>query len=42
MLIAERDGRPLGIIQIIDPAAEETHYWETGSPSRSRRMRSKP
>lgn len=27
MLIAEADGRPLGIIQIIDPAEEETHYW---------------
>jgi aminoglycoside 6'-N-acetyltransferase len=32
-LIAELDGRPVGIIQIIDPAREETHYWgdvETG------------
>jgi len=26
-LIAEIDGRPLGMIQIIDPAEEETHYW---------------
>jgi aminoglycoside 6'-N-acetyltransferase len=26
-LIAELDGRPIGFIQIIDPAAEETHYW---------------
>lgn len=26
-LIAEMDGRPLGFIQIIDPAQEETHYW---------------
>ena len=26
-LIAEVDGRPLGFIQIIDPAREETHYW---------------
>ncbi len=26
-LIAEVDGRPVGIIQIIDPAEEETHYW---------------
>ncbi|MCP9237102.1 GNAT family N-acetyltransferase [Lewinella sp. JB7] len=26
-LIAEVDGRPLGFVQIIDPAAEETHYW---------------
>lgn len=26
-LIAEADGRPIGFIQIIDPHAEETHYW---------------
>jgi aminoglycoside 6'-N-acetyltransferase len=26
-LIAERNGRPIGFIQIIDPQAEETHYW---------------
>lgn len=26
-LIAELNGRPIGIIQIIDPAEEETHYW---------------
>ncbi|GAB2768368.1 GNAT family N-acetyltransferase [Rhabdobacter roseus] len=26
-LIAELNGRPLGFIQIIDPAEEETHYW---------------
>jgi aminoglycoside 6'-N-acetyltransferase len=26
-LIAEIDGRPIGFIQIIDPAREETHYW---------------
>lgn len=26
-LIAERDGEPLGFVQIIDPAREETHYW---------------
>lgn len=26
-LIAELDGRPVGCIQIIDPAKEETHYW---------------
>ncbi|MBX2861931.1 MAG: acetyltransferase [Leptolyngbyaceae cyanobacterium MAG.088] len=26
-LIAELDGRPIGVIQIIDPAREETHYW---------------
>jgi aminoglycoside 6'-N-acetyltransferase len=26
-LIAEVDGRPLGFIQIIDPAREDSHYW---------------
>lgn len=26
-LIAEKDGRPIGFIQIIDPYKEETHYW---------------
>jgi aminoglycoside 6'-N-acetyltransferase len=26
-LIAELDGRPIGCIQIIDPACEESHYW---------------
>lgn len=26
-LIAELDGRPIGMVQIIDPAEEETHYW---------------
>lgn len=26
-LIAEVDGRPIGFLQIIDPAREETHYW---------------
>lgn len=25
--MAELDGRPLGFVQIIDPSAEETHYW---------------
>ena len=27
LLIAEYDDRPIGFIQIIDPALEETHYW---------------
>lgn len=27
MLIAELDGRPIGFIQIIDPAREDSHYW---------------
>lgn len=26
-LIAELDGQPIGVVQIIDPAQEETHYW---------------
>lgn len=26
-LIAELDGRPIGMIEIIDPAEEQTHYW---------------
>ncbi len=25
--IAEVDGKPIGCVQIIDPAKEETHYW---------------
>jgi aminoglycoside 6'-N-acetyltransferase len=25
--IAEIDGRPIGFLQIIDPAREESHYW---------------
>lgn len=27
MYIAELEGHPLGFIQVIDPAREETHYW---------------
>lgn len=26
-MIAESEGRPIGFIQIIDPAREESHYW---------------
>lgn len=26
-LMAELDGRPIGFVQIIDPAREESHYW---------------
>jgi aminoglycoside 6'-N-acetyltransferase len=26
-LIAEVDGRPVGFVQIIDPAREDSHYW---------------
>ncbi len=32
MLIAEEDGRPIGFIQIIDPAEEESHYWGECEP----------
>lgn len=31
-LMAELDGRPIGFIQIIDPALEETHYWGDVAP----------
>ena len=27
LIVAEADGRPVGFVQIIDPAREETHYW---------------
>ncbi len=27
LLVAEFEGRPVGMIEIIDPAQEETHYW---------------
>jgi aminoglycoside 6'-N-acetyltransferase len=27
LLIAESDGRSVGVLQIIDPQTEETHYW---------------
>lgn len=32
MLIAEVDGRPVGVLQIIDAAEEETHYWGDIAP----------
>jgi aminoglycoside 6'-N-acetyltransferase len=32
-LIAEADGRPIGVIQIIDPAREESHYWGDVRPN---------
>jgi len=31
-LIAELEGRPIGIMEIIDPAREETHYWGDVEP----------
>lgn len=32
-LFAEIDGRPIGFLQIIDPAEEETHYWGDVEPN---------
>lgn len=31
--IAEADGRPIGAMQIIDPALEPTHYWGAVAPN---------
>ena len=31
-LVAEAKGRPVGFVQIIDPAREETHYWGDVGP----------
>lgn len=31
-LIAEHEGEPIGFMQIIDPLAEETHYWGEVEP----------
>jgi aminoglycoside 6'-N-acetyltransferase len=33
ILIAEIDGRPIGVMQIIDPAREESHYWGDVAPN---------
>jgi aminoglycoside 6'-N-acetyltransferase len=33
LLIAEVDGRPIGMLQIIDPAIEESHYWGEIEPN---------
>ena len=32
-LVAEVDGRPVGFIQIIDPAEEVSHYWGDAPPA---------
>ncbi len=32
-LIAEVDNRPIGMMQIIDPAREESHYWGDIAPN---------
>lgn len=31
-LVAEADGRPIGFVQIIDPALEDSHYWGDCGP----------
>lgn len=31
--IAEIDDRPIGFIQIVDPAREESHYWGEIAPN---------
>jgi aminoglycoside 6'-N-acetyltransferase len=36
--IAELDKRPIGVIQIVDPANEETHYWGDGMDQGLRAM----
>ena len=33
-LIAELDGEPIGVVQIIDPEKEETHYWGDIGPNK--------
>ncbi len=33
ILIAELDGRPLGVVQVIDPERERTHYWGDCEPN---------
>ncbi|MEM6454890.1 MAG: GNAT family N-acetyltransferase [Acidobacteriota bacterium] len=32
-LVAACDGRPIGFVQIIDPAREESHYWGDCGPN---------
>ncbi len=32
-LIAELDGQPIGFMEIIDPALEESHYWGACEPN---------
>ena len=36
--IAELDGRPIGAMQVIDPALEVTHYWGRDCPPNLRAM----
>lgn len=32
IFIAEHDGRPIGVVQIIDPELEASHYWGDADP----------
>jgi len=32
-LLAELDGRPIGFVQLIDPALKESHYWGDVGPN---------
>jgi len=32
ILVAELDSRPVGVVQIIDPLREESHYWGACAP----------
>jgi aminoglycoside 6'-N-acetyltransferase len=32
LLIVEEDGRPVGFVQLVDAAEEESHYWGTVEP----------
>jgi len=32
LLVAEEDGRPVGFVQLIDAAREDTHYWGAVEP----------
>lgn len=32
LLLGEERGRPIGVVQIIDPAREESHYWGEAEP----------
>ena len=36
--VAEVDGRPIGAMQVIDPALEQTHYWGTDCAPNQRAM----
>jgi aminoglycoside 6'-N-acetyltransferase len=31
-LVGEEDGRPFGVVQVIDPREEESHYWGDTEP----------